>query len=152
MNISKISTTSAAFAIAGALLLTGCTVPKVGTDPVEPQPATTASEQPAEPAQPAEPEMTIGQKNALSKAQSYLQYTAFSAPGLIQQLEFEGFSTEDATYAVEHVGADWNEQAAKKAKSYLEMTSFSRDGLYDQLAFEGFTPDQIAYGLAAVGY
>ncbi|XKG11107.1 Ltp family lipoprotein [Sutcliffiella horikoshii] len=37
-------------------------------------------------------------------AQDYLDYTAFSRSGLIQQLEFEGFSNADATYAVDEVG------------------------------------------------
>ena len=97
-------------------------------------------------------ELTMGQRNALAKAASYLSWTAFSYSGLIGQLEFEGFSTEDATFAADNCGADWNEQAAKKAESYLSWTSFSRDGLIDQLEFEGFTYDQAAYGASAVGY
>ena len=92
------------------------------------------------------------QKNALSKASSYLAYTAFSYSGLIEQLEFEGFSTESSTYAADNCGADWNEQAAKKAKSYLDYSSFSRDGLIDQLIFEGFSAEQAEYGVSAVGY
>ena len=83
---------------------------------------------------------------------SYLALTGFSRTGLIGQLEFEGFSTEDATFGADNAGADWNAEAAEKAKSYLDMTSFSRDGLYDQLAFEGFTDPEIQYGLTAVGY
>ncbi|WP_303869316.1 Ltp family lipoprotein [Acetobacterium wieringae] len=100
----------------------------------------------------AKPQVTMGQKNALSKAKSYLDFTAFSYSGLISQLEFEGFSTEDATYGADNCGADWNAQAAKKAKSYLDMTSFSRDGLIEQLLFEGFTNEQAEYGVTAVGY
>lgn len=50
---------------------------------------------------------TLGQKNAVSKTKSYLDYTAFSYTGLIDQLEFEGFTTEEATYAVDNCGADW---------------------------------------------
>ncbi|WP_202409606.1 Ltp family lipoprotein [Halobacillus litoralis] len=33
-------------------------------------------------------------------AQDYLDYSSFSRSGLIDQLIYEGFSTEDATYAV----------------------------------------------------
>jgi len=95
---------------------------------------------------------TLGQKNAVSKANSYLSLMAFSRTGLIKQLEFEGFSTEEATYAADHCGADWNEQAAKKAQSYLDLMSFSRSGLIDQLLFEGFTQAQAEYGVSAVGY
>ncbi|MDP9933838.1 cell pole-organizing protein PopZ [Paenarthrobacter nicotinovorans] len=94
---------------------------------------------------------TISQQNALRKAGSYLQYTAFSYTGLIKQLEFEKYSAEDATWAADRVKVDWNEQAAKKAKSYLEYTSFSRSGLVDQLLFEGFTPEQAEYGASTTG-
>ena len=71
---------------------------------------------------------------------------------MINQLEFEGFSTEEATYGADNCGADWNEQAAKKAQSYLEYTSFSRDGLIQQLEYEGFTREQAEYGVSAVGF
>lgn len=97
-------------------------------------------------------DLTMGQRNALAKAASYLSFTSFSFSGLVDQLEFEGFSTEDATFAAENCGADWNEQAARKAQSYLDYTSFSRDGLIDQLLFEGFTREQVEYGVTAVGY
>jgi hypothetical protein len=70
---------------------------------------------------------------------------------LISQLEFEGYSTEDATYAVDVVGADWFEQAAKSAESYLKYSSFSRQGLIDQLLFEGYTQEQAVYGVDQTG-
>ncbi len=95
---------------------------------------------------------TMGQRNALAKANSYLSLTAFSRSGLIGQLEYEGFSNSDCVYAVNHCGADWNEQAALKAESYLELTSFSRSGLIDQLIYEGFSRSQAVYGVEAVGY
>lgn len=96
--------------------------------------------------------MTLGQKNALDKAESYLNYSSFSHRGLITQLEFEGFSNEDATYATDNCGADWNEQAAAKAKSYLDYSSFSKSGLIEQLEFEGFTMEQAEHGATEVGY
>jgi hypothetical protein len=67
---------------------------------------------------------------------------------LIKQLEFEKFSTEDATYAVEVLNVDWKDQAAKKAKQYMDGGSFSRDGLKGQLKFEGFTEEEAEYGVA----
>jgi len=94
---------------------------------------------------------TVAQQNAKGSAESYLDYSAFSRTGLIDQLEFEGFSTEDATWAVDRVSVDWNEQAAKSAKSYLDYSSFSRSGLVDQLIFEGFTPDEANYGVSQTG-
>ena len=67
-------------------------------------------------------------------------------------MEYEGFSAEEATFAADSCGADWNEQAAKKAQDYLNLSSFSRSGLIDQLKYEGFTNDQAEYGASAVGY
>lgn len=93
----------------------------------------------------------MAQQQAVGKAESYLEFTAFSRKGLIKQLEFEGFSPTDATFAVDHVTVDWNDQAAKKAKSYLEMSSFSRSGLIAQLKFEGFTDTQAKFGVKSVG-
>lgn len=98
------------------------------------------------------PTVTMGQKNALAKAKSYLNYSAFSYSGLIKQLEFEGYTTEEATYGADNCGADWDEQAAKKAKSYMDYSSFSKNGLIKQLEYEGFTKSQAEYGAIAVGY
>ena len=78
-----------------------------------------------------------------------MNYTAFSYQGLINQLEYEKYSHEDAVFAADNCGADWNEQAAKSAKSYLNYTSFSRDGLIEQLEYEGFTHEQAVYGAEA---
>lgn len=90
--------------------------------------------------------------NVVKTARNYLNFMSFSRKGLIEQLVYEGYSTESAEYAVDNIGADWNQQCAKKAKDYLEFMSFSREGLYDQLAYEGFTDEQIQYGLSQVGY
>ena len=68
--------------------------------------------------------ITVSQQNAIQTALDYLDYTAFSESGLIDQLEFEKFSTADATFAVEHIRVNWNEQAAKSAKDYLKYSSF----------------------------
>lgn len=94
---------------------------------------------------------TVSQQNALGKASDYLEYTAFSKSGLIDQLEFEGFSKADATWAVERLNVDWNEQAALKAADYLDYTSFSKSGLIDQLEFEGFTKKQATFGAGTTG-
>lgn len=98
------------------------------------------------------PVYTLAQQNAIDKAKSYLAYSGFSRTALIGQLEYEGYSTEDATFGADNAGADWNAEAAEKAASYLEYSSFSRQGLYDQLAYEGFSDGEIQYGLATVGY
>lgn len=85
---------------------------------------------------------SVGEKNALKQAKNYLAFSAFSYTGLIEQLEYEGYTNEEATYAVDNCGADWFEQAAKKAKDYLSYSAFSYSGLIEQLEFEGFTTEQ----------
>lgn len=89
---------------------------------------------------------TTGQKNALRSAKSYLNYSAFSYQGLVEQLEYEKYSHEDAVYAADNCGADWNEQALKSAITYLDYSAFSYSGLIEQLEYEGFTHEQAVYG------
>lgn len=98
------------------------------------------------------PSETIGEKNALSSARTYLSNIELSHSGLIDQLEYEGYSTDEATYAADNCGADWNEQAAKAAQNYIDTFSFSRSGLIEQLESEGYTREQAEYGVNAVGY
>ena len=87
---------------------------------------------------------------AVLTAESYLRHSSFSRSGLIDQLEFEGFSTEDATYGVDAQNADWFAQAAATAERYLDYSSFSRSELIGQLEFEGFTSEQAVHGADAV--
>lgn len=46
----------------------------------------------------SEGDETSGQRNARGSAQSYLEYSSFSRDGLIDQLEYEGFTYEQAEY------------------------------------------------------
>jgi colicin import membrane protein len=95
--------------------------------------------------------VSASQNNALRAARNYISIMPFSRSGLIKQLEFEGYSTGDATYAVDELAPNWNEQAAKAAKNYLDIMPFSRSGLIDQLVFEGYTRDQATYGVNQTG-
>lgn len=97
-------------------------------------------------------EPTMGEKNALKNAQSYLSLMGFSYSGLIEQLEFAGYTSDEAKYAADNCGADWNEQAARSAQSYLSLMSFSQAGLIEQLEFAGYTHEQAVYGAHACGY
>ncbi|MBE5403396.1 prophage Lp1 protein 5 [Mycobacteroides abscessus subsp. massiliense] len=91
------------------------------------------------------------QQNAVRMAQKYIAMSPFSRKGLIEQLQYEGFSLEDATYGVDNITVDWNAQAAKHAQKYLNMSAFSRQGLMEQLIYEGYTPAQAQYGVASTG-
>jgi Host cell surface-exposed lipoprotein len=86
------------------------------------QPAETPSEQSDEAAKPAaestteaakpaekkkkaaKPAETVAQENARRSAESYLDLSGFSRSGLIEQLEYEGFTPAQAAYAADKVG------------------------------------------------
>lgn len=123
----------------------GLTQPSGGgqtsTDPTEPD----------SPTAPPDSAATSGNGAAVKEAKEYLRIMAFSRSGLIGQLEYEGYSKEDATYAVDNCGADWNEQAVRSAKEYLEHQAFSYTGLIKQLEYEGFSTDQATHGVNSAG-
>lgn len=109
-------------------------------------PPTASSEPEPKKAEAEKPKITKGQEQALRKAESYLEALPFSKKGLVKQLKHDEFSKDDAEWAAENVGADWNEQAVKKALSYLEVMPFSEDELADQLVHDGFTKKQAKHG------
>lgn len=100
---------------------------------------------------------TLSQQNALKSAEQYLETSAFSEAGLIEQLSSEAGSKyphADAVWAVEHLEVNWNEQAVKAAKQYLSTSSFSCQGLIEQLDSEAgskFTVAQAEYAAHQVG-
>jgi len=100
---------------------------------------------------PATTKETVSQSNARKSAKNYLSLMAFSRDSLIRQLEFEKYSTSDATYGADAQNADWNAQAAKSASAYLKLMSFSRASLITQLVFEGFTQSQAEFGVSTTG-
>ena len=173
MNSISKSLLSAAAIAAVAVVTTGCTVPedtnskgtyasqrnhKPDTTPATekkskaaptvektPKSAPTVKQQDQAPAE------TAAQENARRSAGDYLDYSAFSRSGLIDQLKFEGYSVNDATYGADAVHANWKQQAAASAKDYLDYSSFSRSGLIDQLKFEGYSQAQATYGVNKAG-
>ena len=92
-----------------------------------------------------------GNQRAAERARQYLQTQPFSRNGLVEQLEYEGFSHEDAAYGADASGADWDEQAVLKAKQYLTTTAFSESGLIEQLVYEGYTQEQAQHGVSLCG-
>jgi len=90
---------------------------------------------------------TSSQRRAIALAKEYIFYRPFSRKSLIYQMKFEGFTASDATYAVDHLTVNWNNQAYKKAKRWLDYRSFSQSELVGQLMFDGFTPDQAQFAV-----
>jgi hypothetical protein len=139
-QVNKSCSKLKATAVSGGVTLT-C-VSKAGKKVWTKSPTSTATKKSTE---------TVSQINAVLKAKSYLRSSAFSRTGLIAQMEYSGFSTEDATYGVDKANSDWNAQAVLKAKSYLRSSAFSRSGLIDQMEYSGFTPEQAVFGVNATG-
>lgn len=92
--------------------------------------------------------MSVSVANAIDSATSYLSYSGFSRESLIRQLEFEGYTTAEATEAVDSLDVDYNAEAVESAESYLDFSSFSRSGLIDQLEYEGYTAEQAEYAVS----
>ena len=97
------------------------------------------------------PPMTAGQEQAVGTAEDYLSGQSFSRKGLIEQLQYEGFSAKDATFGVDYLKVNWSAQAVAVAKNYLSGQHFSRSGLIEQLEYEGFTHKQAVYGVTKAG-
>jgi hypothetical protein len=97
------------------------------------------------------------QINAVRAARSYLNISAFSRDGLIEQLSSSagsGFNRNDATLAVDSMNVDWNLEAVKSAKQYLKLMGFSCKGLIQQLSSPAggkFTEQQATFGAQQAG-
>ena len=96
---------------------------------------------------------TVSKNNSEAKkqAEQYISIIAFSREGLIEQLEYEGFTHDEAVQGVDSCSVDWNNQALRKAKSYLDILAFSYSGLAEQLKIDGFTSEQAQYGVNNCG-
>lgn len=98
-------------------------------------------------------EPTMGQKNALKKAESYSNTMHMSKAGIYKQLTSEygeGFTAEEAQYAIDNMEADWKANALAKAKSYQSMMSMSKSAIYKQLISEygeEFTAEEAQYAI-----
>lgn len=98
-------------------------------------------------------EPTTGQKNALKKAESYSSTMHMSKKGIYKQLTSEygeGFTAEEAQYAIDNMKADWNANALAKAKSYQDTMSMSKSAIYKQLTSEygeSFTAEEAQYAV-----
>lgn len=94
---------------------------------------------------------TVGQENALKKAESYSSTLHMSKKGIYNQLtsSIEGFTNEEAQYAIDNIDADWNTNALEKAKDYQSTMNMSKSAIYNQLisSVEGFTKEEAQYAI-----
>ena len=91
--------------------------------------------------------------SAVNKAQSYVDMMHMSKAGLYDQLTSEygeGFSSDAAEYAVNHVDANWKANALAKARDYRDTMSMSPSAVRDQLTSEygeKFTQEEADYAI-----
>lgn len=94
---------------------------------------------------------TENQQKALDKANEYVDTLPLSRDGLIKQLEYDGYTTDVATYAADNCSANWNKEAKEMAEQYMDSTTYTYKDMVQQLETEGFTKDQAKFGAKAVG-
>lgn len=75
-----------------------------------------------------------------------------SKNGIYRQLtsEIDKFSEEDAQYAVDHLKADYKENALKTAKNYRNTLNMSTGAIYNQLISDAgnkFTEEEAQYAI-----
>ena len=157
LKVKLVLKIAAGIVLAVVLLMAGCSALIASAPVQEALDETAAPAGQSETAAPAGQSESVGwsesagQKNARRSAESYIEMSGFSRSGLIEQLGFEGYSPADATYAVDAIAANWNEQAARSAQEYIDMSGFSHSGLIEQLEFDGYTSTEATSGAAAVG-
>ena len=94
---------------------------------------------------------TISEKNALKSAESYSNTLHMSKKGIYNQLisTVEGFTKEEAQYAIDNIEADWKENALETARTYQNSLSMSKKAIYNQLisSAEAFTKEEAQYAI-----
>lgn len=90
-------------------------------------------------------------EEAVARAQEYLNALPHSYNDLLYQLTYIGYSEEEAVFALEHCGADWNEQAVRQLKACKKDGIHSKDRLLKMLLEDGFTEEQAKYAVDTAG-
>jgi hypothetical protein len=91
--------------------------------------------------------VTAGQRNALARAKYVLQNYPVSRELLRDQLVADKYNAQEIQYALDHCGADWNEQAYKCAQFYMNRYTLSKEQLIECLVRVKFTREQAIYGV-----
>jgi len=91
--------------------------------------------------------------SAQERAKIYMTLAPWSRPWLIKQLKSIGYSTAEATYGVDALNVNWNEQAKKVARNYVNRWAVprSRIEVISWLENRGFPKAQAEYGVTAIG-
>ena len=127
--------------------------PKVTKVPVTKKPTATPKPTAKPTPKPTEDPTPKEYRNALAKAQLYVNMMHMSKARLHDQLTSpygEGFSEEAAQYALEHVKADWKKNALITARNYRDNLHMSAAAIQTQLTSpygEQFTEEEAQYAM-----
>ena len=96
-------------------------------------------------------ELTNGQKNAVIRAYEEENFWHVSRDYLINDVlvGFDYFSIEDATFAVDHMDVNFDEQAVLYVKQ--NSSGQSRGGITEMMRYYGYTEEQINNALEETG-
>lgn len=97
-------------------------------------------------------ELTNSQKNAVIRAYEEENFWHVSRDYLIHNIlvGFDYFSVEDATFAVDHMDVDFDEQAVLFVKE--NSSGQSRGGITELMVYYGYTEEQINNALEQTGF
>lgn len=96
-------------------------------------------------------ELTSGQKNAVIRAYEEENFWHVSRDYLINDVlvGFDYFSVEDATFAVDHMEVDYDEQAVAYVKN--NSSGQSKGEIMEMMRYYGYTEEQINKAFEKVG-
>lgn len=91
--------------------------------------------------------VTYTMSNALSEALVEVSGYPYSYKELLECLKEDyGYAEEDATYAADNCGVDWDEQALLQAEDYMDYMDFSYTEMVEWLqTYDGFTEKEAIY-------
>ena len=95
--------------------------------------------------------LTTGQRNALMSARDEIDFWHPSYDYLIELLCSSGFEVNDAKFAADHCGADWDEQCLLLAKREM-ANGKSKAGIISWLRYQRFSEAQINKAMAELNY
>ena len=90
---------------------------------------------------------------ALKRAQGYNEIH-LSKKRIYEMLIFEGFNSDTAQYAINHLQADYKENALAKAREYRKYSNLSKTKIYDWLtspSIDKFTKEEANYAIQHLG-
>ena len=86
---------------------------------------------------------------ALKTAQGYNRFIC-QKKRIYEMLIYEGFNSDTAQYAINHLQADYKANALAQAREYLKYSNLSKTEIYDRLTspyFDKFTKEEANYAI-----